>query len=293
MTGLNPQLTIIGCGTPTPTAERFGSAFVVEIEGEKLLFDCGPATTYKLARAGYSPTEFDTVFFTHHHFDHDADFPTFVLSRWDQLVPRDRALRVYGPPPTTRFANGIIDADNGLFAHDWQARVNHPLSQITYRTRGGRLPRAMPRIIAEDIGPGFTLESSNWQLSAARAEHVQPYLDSLAYRLETPAGSIVLAGDSRPCASVTELARGADILLMMCWETDAVVKGNDLESGTCSIRGAAETAAAANVRQLVMVHIGDRLTRPDMAESRQAEAGGAWSGPIIWGEELMQVPWPD
>ena len=79
---------------------------------------------------------------------------------------------------------------------------------------------------------------------------------------------------------------------MMCWESDAVVQGTDFASGTCSIRGAAETAAAANVRQLVMVHIGGRLTRPQMRETRQAEARDYWDGEIIWGEELTRVPWP-
>jgi ribonuclease Z len=50
-----PVTTIIGCGTPTPTPDRFGSAFVVDIGGEKLLFESGPATTFKLAKVGISP----------------------------------------------------------------------------------------------------------------------------------------------------------------------------------------------------------------------------------------------
>ena len=75
------EVTIIGCGTPTPLPDRFGSSYVVQVGDEKLLFDCGPATTWKLARAGISTTEIDNVFFTHHHFDHDADFPTFILTR--------------------------------------------------------------------------------------------------------------------------------------------------------------------------------------------------------------------
>ena len=45
------SLTIVGSGTPVPTAERFGSAYLVDLGTERLLFDCGPATTYKLARS--------------------------------------------------------------------------------------------------------------------------------------------------------------------------------------------------------------------------------------------------
>ena len=46
------RLYIIGAGTPTPTPTRFGSAYVLEIEGEKIMFDCGPAATHKLVQAG-------------------------------------------------------------------------------------------------------------------------------------------------------------------------------------------------------------------------------------------------
>ncbi|MEX2377958.1 MAG: MBL fold metallo-hydrolase, partial [Dehalococcoidia bacterium] len=147
-----PEITIIGCGTPTPLPDRFGSSYVIEIGGEKLLFDCGPATTWKLAKANISPTEIDNVFFTHHHFDHDADFPTFILTRWDQNVPVDRPLHVYGPPLTEKFTNGIIDEDTGLFAHDWLARVHHPASQITFQDRGGQLPRHKPHAELQDFG---------------------------------------------------------------------------------------------------------------------------------------------
>ena len=42
------KLHILGAGTPTPTPTRFGSAYILEIENEKIMFDCGPATTQKL-----------------------------------------------------------------------------------------------------------------------------------------------------------------------------------------------------------------------------------------------------
>ena len=66
------KLHILGAGTPTPTPTRFGSAYILEVENEKIMFDCGPATTHKLVKAGLWPTEIDNIFFTHHHFDHDT-----------------------------------------------------------------------------------------------------------------------------------------------------------------------------------------------------------------------------
>ena len=122
----SPEITIIGCGTPTPLPDRFGSSYVIDIGGEKLLFDCGPATTWKLIKAGISPTEINSVFFTHHHFDHDADFPTFILTRWDQMVPKDRLLKVYGPTMTEEFTRGIIDEDTKEEHHtdEWRRIIS-------------------------------------------------------------------------------------------------------------------------------------------------------------------------
>ncbi len=96
------RLHVLGGGTPTPTPSRFGSAYVVEVAGEHLMFDCGPAATHKLVKAGLAPTQIDYVFFTHHHFDHDIDYPCFVLCRWDQSIGEENDLRVYGPTLTER-----------------------------------------------------------------------------------------------------------------------------------------------------------------------------------------------
>ncbi len=78
---LDVKLFLIGCGTPTPTPERFGSCLVIKTENEHLMFDCGPASTYKMRRAGLLPTDVSHLFFTHHHYDHNVDYPCFLLCR--------------------------------------------------------------------------------------------------------------------------------------------------------------------------------------------------------------------
>ena len=64
------SLHILGAGTPTPTPTRFGSAYVVDVDSAKLMFDCGPAATRELVQSGLHPTGIDNLFFRHHHFDH-------------------------------------------------------------------------------------------------------------------------------------------------------------------------------------------------------------------------------
>ena len=46
------EIFVLGGGTPTPTAERFGSSHVIKFGEQLLMFDCGPAVTHKLVKTG-------------------------------------------------------------------------------------------------------------------------------------------------------------------------------------------------------------------------------------------------
>lgn len=281
------RIYILGAGTPTPTPERFGSSYVVEVGGQHLMFDCGPAATAKLVQAGLFPTQISYLFFTHHHFDHDVDYPCFLLCRWDQSVGREPLLQVFGPPLTTQLTDRILHPDYGAFAHDWQARVNHPLSQQVYVNRGGTLPRKPPSVAVRDVGPGLVCQTERWQVTAAPAEHVQPYLDSLAYRLDTPDGSIVFTGDTQPCQSVVDLACGADLMLCMCWDDQEVMNQNGEAGGQCGTTGAARMAQQAGVKRLVLSHIGPHLARHGPLEKGIGDVSKLYAGQILFAEELM------
>lgn len=282
------EIYVLGAGTPTPTASRFGSSQVLRLGDELLMFDCGPATTHKLVKAGLFPTEVDFLFFTHHHFDHDIDYPCFLLCRWDQSVGQEELLQVFGPTLTESITRGIIGED-GLFSHDWKARVNHPLSQQVFVNRGGTLPRKPPEVLAKDVGPGKVFQGRDWEVSAAPAEHVQPWLDSLAYRVDTPEGSVVFTGDTQPCRSVIELARDADMMLCMCWDDQDVMKDSGEASGQCGTTGAAEMAQEAGVKKLVLVHMGPNLSAQAPYQNANSTMQRIYQGEIIFSEELLRI----
>lgn len=283
------QVYILGAGTPTPTPVRFGSAYVVEVTGEFLMFDCGPAATYKLVKAGIFPSKVDYLFFTHHHFDHDVDYPCFLLCRWDQSIGKENLLRVYGPPLTETITERIL-GEHGAFVHDWKARVLHPLSQGVHANRGGELPRKPPSVAAKDVGPGKVHRGRDWEVTAARAEHVQPYLDSLAYRLDSSEGSVVFTGDTQPCQSVIDLAQGADMLLCMCWDDQECMIASGEATGQCGTIGAAEMARAAGVKKLVLVHIGAHLASHSPMEKGISDVRKIFGGEVVFAEELMSLP---
>ena len=281
------QVHILGAGTPTPTPTRFGSSYVLELgSGEQIMVDCGPAATHKLVKAGLWPTSVDYLFFTHHHFDHDVDFPCFLLCRWDQSIGKENILQVYGPTLTEHITNGII-GENGLFSHDWKARVGHPLSQRIHVNRGGMLPRKPPEVFSKDIGPGKVFSGKDWEVTAAPAEHVQPYLDSLAYRIDTPDGSVVFTGDTQPCESVTELAKDADVMLCMCWDDQEVMEQDGEAFGQCGTTGAAQMAQDAGVKKLVLVHIGPNLSGHPVMEKGIGNVKKIYDGELLFADELM------
>jgi len=283
------RLYILGTGTPTPTPDRFGTAFIAEVDGEFIMFDCGPAATHKLVKVGLWPTQIDTLFFTHHHFDHDIDYPCFLLTRWDQSIGKENRLRVFGPTLTEALTEGVI-GEQGVFAHDWKARVHHPTSQAAFVNRGGTLPRKPPSIDAKDIGPGTVHTGKTWEVTSAHAQHMQPYLDSLAYRLETKGGkSIVFTGDTEPCDSVTDLARGADTMLCMCWDDQEAMDRNGESPGQSGTVEAAEMAQEAGVKELVLVHTGRNITTHGVREKGIGDIHRVYGGRVVFAEELMTL----
>ena len=314
------SLYILGSGDPFPSPERYGSAYLLRHGDELLMFDCGPATTWKMTKVGILPTEVDNLFFTHHHSDHDLDYPCFLSLRWDIGVGKVNKLNVYGPTLTEELTRRLIDPDVGAFAHDYRVRSNHPMSRYSFTVRGGTpLPTMGPDgtnfrepptkfVTAKDIGPGKVCGGKDWEVVSAPAEHVQPYLDSLAYRVNTDEGSVVFTGDTTPCQSVAELAEGADVLVFNCVGIQSEIEGGVADQFMCGTTGAGRLARDAGVKKLVLVHNpalaghghsdfvwsdekGKVIKQPAVSKIERAVADVAtvFDGEIIFGEEMMEL----
>ena len=278
------KLHLVGAGTPTPSALRFGTCYLVDPGGPLLMFDCGPAATYKMVRMGLWPAQVGHLFFSHHHFDHNADYPCFVLCRWDQGAGQDKPLKVWGPSPTSRVTERLF-SEGGAFHPDWEARVEHPGSQEIYRKRGGLLPRRPPRLEVEELEAGGSVDGPGWRVTWARVRHIEPLMTTLAYRLETGNRSLVISSDTGECESIVALARGAETLLAHCWDVQA--RMGQFEAGMITgTVGAAKIAARAKVGRLILSHLGPALDRPEERERAMAEVARIFKGKIIFGREL-------
>ena len=55
------ELTLLGTGTPTPLVHRAGSSYLVKLDDESILVDCGPGAVRRLLKKGVSPTTINTL----------------------------------------------------------------------------------------------------------------------------------------------------------------------------------------------------------------------------------------
>ena len=182
-------VTLLGTGTPAPSLERQSSGYLIAAGHDLIVWDHGPGAHQRLIESGHRPIDVTHAFFTHLHYDHCMDYGRLVLQRWDQGAGKIGELKVYGPPPLARMTEQLFGAD-GIYGPDIRARVEHRSSLDVYEARGGKLPRARPAPRVTEIHAGSVVEGNGWKLTVGHAQHVQPYLECLAFRLDTSEGSV-------------------------------------------------------------------------------------------------------
>jgi len=287
------KLHILGNGGPRPSrnGERFGTSCILGFGDERVMVDCGPGTTYKMARMGMRPTQVNTVFLTHHHSDHIVDLPCFALLRFD-LDPGDLPpLRVFGPPPTCQFAERLF-GEEGAFFPDIAARQQHPVSHHGHVQRGGTLPRPDMKVEPHDLGAGAVVEGDGWKATAVEVPHIEPYLTTLAYRLDTENGSVLFLCDAAECHELKELAKGVDTFV-----TGLVTlnfKGNEQDAShpihgvSADISEVVDIAVDAGIRRVVLIH-GSPLGEQVVDQLQQGYRGKGYDGLVVRPDELSTI----
>lgn len=130
------------------------------------------------------------------------------------------------------------------------------------------------------------------QITVAPTDH-RPVEPTIAFRIEHDGASVVLAGDSVPCATLDELALGANALVHTVIRKDLVELSpsqrlRDILDYHSSVEQAASTAARAGVQTLVLTHYVPPLIRGQEGQWR-AKAATEFSGRIELGDDLLRV----
>lgn len=87
------EVTILGCGSATPTLMHSPTAQVVVHEAESLLIDCGEGTQLKLRGASQSFQRIGHIFISHLHGDHYLGVQGLLSTM--HLLGRTKAIHLY------------------------------------------------------------------------------------------------------------------------------------------------------------------------------------------------------
>jgi ribonuclease BN (tRNA processing enzyme) len=282
------SITLLGTGTPAPSLERQSSGYLIEVGTDLLVWDHGPGAHHRLIESGHRTIDVTHAFFTHLHYDHCMDYGRLVLQRWDQGADRIPDLQVYGPPPIARMTEQLFGED-GVYGVDITARVSHRSSLDVFEARGGKLPRSRPAPKVTEIHAGSVINGNGWKITVGHAQHVQPYLECLAFRLDTNEGSICYTGDSGPSDTIVELAKGCDILIHMNHYFSGTEPTPAYRAACGNHRDNAIIAKRAGVKTLVLVHLLAQIDLPGVREQIVHEIQETFDGKVIWGEDLMKL----
>ena len=244
------RLTILGSGSPEPSASRASSGYLVEVGEDRLLFDCGGGVFDRLLQAGLRPSDVDYVFFSHLHSDHMMDYARLVHAAWDESGVSPK---VIGPKPIASMTRGLFGPD-GVFAADLRARTELAPSQRLWLSRGGSLPRPLPTPEITEIAAGWAMDGGGWRIMTCEVPHAQPILECMAFRVETSGGSFVYSGDAGLCEGFERFSRNADVLLHWCYRLDGERAHPGMESLTPTPSEIARMARRAGVKRLLLTH---------------------------------------
>jgi len=285
----------------------------------RLQFDAGRGTLLRLSQLDVLSSQINAIFFTHMHNDHSEGFIDLLLHRWqtfptsvkiDVVCSEDVASPLGFTISCRKFIAHIADA----LIHSGE--IAQRVSEIKSRPAAGPAALANVRTFVPKNEPQVVWTSGDVKVSAIRSTHIPGHAP---YRVDTPAGSVVIGGDAgndklapprnaSTSDQVEALANGADVIVH---STMHPVMGPDRGSGmppaiyyrqsTTPDLGA--MAQRAGARHLVLTHLiapgtprtgiwvipGGPLTEADY---RKAAQDGGFTGNILVATDLATLRLP-
>jgi ribonuclease Z len=301
------------------TLVRYGS---VENQCNDLLlqFDAGRGTTERLSQLGITPNDLDAVFLTHIHSDHTEGLIGLMQLRWHYL----------GGPLDLICSEDVEDAGRTTSCRAFAEHIGDAFvaaGEIAQRIAENkkRHPDGPSGLIqfqgvkqtATGSGAVMVWSSGDVSVQAMTTVHIA---GSLAFRVDTPAGSVVIGGDAgnskrapprdtSTSESVEALANGADILVHSAIHPIfAPGSGSHFPEPVyfrqSNVQDLGAMAQRSAVKHLVLSHLipalqtnthgpfaipGGPLTPDDFEETARI---GGFQGEIHVGEDLMRLRLP-
>jgi len=209
------EITIhfLGTGGPEITKNRQGVATLIEVPGNKFLFDAGRGVLQRMAESRINLPLVRNVFLTHLHSDHIEGLPSLWMTAWF-ITKRNSPMSFWGPPGTTQMIDGL----QTFMSHDVVARVNPVVKALGIRT------------FVKEITEGIVFEDKTVRISAITAEHGDGN-PAVAYLFEHAGHSVLLTGDSTYTPTFGRVAREVDVTICNVYAPSLALLANldDLE----------------------------------------------------------------
>ncbi|KAA0120888.1 ribonuclease Z [Mycolicibacterium sp. P9-22] len=272
------EVTLLGTGSPLPDPDRAGPSTLIRAGGQTFLVDCGRGVQQRLAAAGSAANALTALLLTHLHSDHITDLGDVIITRWiTTFSPNPAPLQIIGPPGTA----AVVDATLAALGHDIGYRIAHH-ADLT----------EPPAIEVHEHTQGVVWDVDGVRVLAAPTDH-RPVAPTIGFRIEHDGASVVLAGDTVPCAGLDGLAAGAGALVHTVIRHDLVdamplQRIRDICDYHSSVEQAADTAARAGVGILILTHYVPSPA-PGEYESWRALAATVFERQIELGDDLHQV----
>lgn len=297
------SIRLLGTSASRPTIERNVSSLAIQREGETFMFDCGEGTQRQMMRYGVS-FALEDIFFTHMHADHVLG--VIGLIRTMALQGRQERLRLWGPRGSARVlrrAEGLgferstfpievleIEPGQRVERRDF-AIVGFPVDHrgsaslgyaLVESERKGRFNPDRARELGIPEGPLWGQIHRGNPVMLPDGRVIEP---SELVGPKRPGRTVVVTGDTRPCAATIEASRDADLLIHEATFGDEEA-ARAMETGHSTAREAAEVARDAGVRRLLLTHISARYSRDAVDLEREARTV---FGETIIGKDGMEI----
>ncbi len=299
------RIIFLGTGGSLPTRNRNPSAVLVNRKGELILFDCGEGTQQQMMRAKTGMMSLSSIFISHFHADHFLGIPGLIQTM--SFMGRKESLTIYGPENTREFTE--LFKALGYFNLKYEIRgislkpgevvekdeyviqaleTEHSIPSFGYalieNPRPGRFNREKAIELGIPPGPLFSkLQKGNSVKIDGKLVRPEDVMGA-----SRPGRTIVYSGDTRPCKSVLEASRDADLLIHDGSFADEMAEWAE-ESKHSTAGEVAALAKESGVRKLVLTHISSRYTDdagPILDDSKKIFEN------VIVAEDLMEIEIP-
>ena len=223
------KVTVLGSGTFIPNVNRHSAGYLLEVNGKKVLVDCGNGVLLQLEKLKSEIyEEIDYVFITHTHVDHISDLDALLFTFKWKKTSRTKPLVIIGPEGFKEYFKHYLETITSL--------------SITASTRKFE-------IIVEEIGKEFSTEEFN--VEAIATKH-SSHSKCLAYKFKANEKKVVFSGDTGYFKAFINFCQESDLLLLEC---TIATTNKDHWDGHLNAEQCAKIAKDSNSKKLLLTHL--------------------------------------